>query len=315
MAPSGRRGGSIPPPAFAAEPHPVHFLLAFLAWIAGVVVATSLLTPPLFALFEGWRPGFVSFPRLLRRLAIPAALLLLWWILRRLEIRRWRQIGATGDGWRSGDALRAAAAGFAATLLLFGVELVAGSRVVEWEGTWWRPSLIVVAAIAIALREELVFRGAFLFPFGRLRGTGAILQALLVPGVYAAAHFARSQPKGIAVTWVAGFELWGALVRGAWGHPEAFTGLFALGLFLHLLARRQGHVWGAVGFHAGAVTAIQLGGDLTEGLNPRHTLFFADGLLPGWGAALVLGAACLLLLRPPARHRGSNSPERGPVPS
>ena len=313
MIPHGRRGGPTPAPAFAAEPRPVLFLFAFLAWIAGVVVVTSLLTPPLFALLEGWKPGFVSFPRLLRRIAIPAALILLWWILRRLEIHHWRQIGATREGWRRGDALRAAAAGFAATLLLFGLELVAGGRVMQWEGAWWRPALIVAAAIVIALREELVFRGALLFPFGRLRGAGAFLQILLIPAVYAAAHFARSQPKGIVATWAAGFELWGALVRGAWGHPEAFTGLFALGLFLHLLARRQGHVWGAVGFHAGAVTAIQLGGDLTEGLNPRHTLFFADGLLPGWGAALVLGAGCLLLLRPPTRHRDSGAQQTGKV--
>ena len=305
MNSSGRRGGPAPAPAFAAEPRPVLFLFAFLAWIAGVIVVTSLLAPPLFTLLEGWKPGFVSFPRLLRRLAIPAALLLLWWILRRLEIRRWRQIGTTREGWRRGDARRAAAAGFAATLSLFGIELVAGSRVMQWEGTWWRPALIVVAAVVIALREELVFRGAFLFPFGRLRGAGALLQLLLIPAVYAAAHFARSQPKGIVVSASAGFELWGALVRGAWAHPEAFSGLFALGLFLHLLARRQGHVWGVVGFHAGAVTAIQLGGDLTEGLNPRHTLFFADGLLPGWGAALVLAAGCLLLLRPERISNGS----------
>ncbi len=294
--PSGGRGGS----AFAPEARPGAFLLALFGWVAGVVMLTSLATPALFAPIEAAWPDSISFARLLRRLAIPAALLLLWWIARRLEVRHWRQLGATREGWRSGDVWRAAAAGFAASAALFLVELLTGDRVVEWEGTWWRPALIVAAAVGIALREELVFRGAFLFPFGRLGGAGGLLQAFLLPALYAAAHFARGQPKPATVDWSSGFDLWAGLVRSAAAHPPAFTGLFALGLFLHLLARRQGHVWGAVGFHAGAVAAIQLGGDLTEGIDKQHTLFFADGLLPGWGAALVLGAACLLLLRRPA---------------
>lgn len=302
------RGGR--PTAFASTARPARFVLALLGWVAGVVVLTALATPALFAAFEAWRPGSISFPRLLRRLAIPMALLLLWWITRRLGVRHWRQIGATREGWRGGDLGRAAAVGFAASSALFAVELLSGDRVAAWEGTWWRPAFIVVAAVVIALREELVFRGAFLFPFGRLGGASALLQALLLPGLYAAAHFARGQPRPLAADARAGFELWAGLLRAARQHPEAFAGLFALGLFLHLLARRQGHVWGAVGFHAGAVAAIQLGGDLTEALNRRHTLFFADGLLPGWGAALLLGAGCLLVAR---RRPGPNGRGEGPA--
>src|SRR5512135_1748486 len=108
--------------AFAPRLRPGAFLLALFGWFLGVVLVTSLATPPLFAALEAWSPGLVSFPRLVRRLAIPAALLLLWWIARRLEIRHWRQLGATREGWRSGAAWRAAAAGFAATAVLFVVE-------------------------------------------------------------------------------------------------------------------------------------------------------------------------------------------------
>jgi membrane protease YdiL (CAAX protease family) len=311
MALLERRGLAPRHPAgsFAAELRPGRFLITFLAWVGGVVVLTSLATPLLFGMFEAWRPGFVSFPRLLRRLAVPLALGLLWWIMRRLGVRSWRQVGASREGWRGGDAWRSAAVGFAATALLFAIELAAGSRYLEWEGTWWRPALIVAAAALIALREELVFRGAFVFPFGRLRGAGRLAQALLLPGVYAAAHFARGPSLEREVGWGSGLELWGALLRGARAHPEAFVGLFALGLFLHLLAWRQGHVWGAFGFHAGAVAALQLGGDLSEGVDPKDTLFFIDGLLPGWGAALVLGGGCLVLLR---RRPGRDGARQGP---
>ena len=76
------------------------FLAALATWVGGVVLLTSLVTPPLHRAFAGEGPDAISFARLLRRLAIPVALLLLWAIARRRGGRHWRQLGATRAGWR-----------------------------------------------------------------------------------------------------------------------------------------------------------------------------------------------------------------------
>jgi hypothetical protein len=88
-----------------------------------------------------------------------------------------------------------------------------------------------------------------------------------------------------------GFRVWRQLPFAVGEHFEAAIGLFLTGALLYLLAARQGHVWGAVGVHAGAVAMLQLLGTATEPVVGRGALFFVDGILPGWGLSIALAAA------------------------
>jgi hypothetical protein len=303
--PATREAGS--GAAWASEPR-VGALVAGLAlWLAVTVVVSSLVAPFAFRAIESISPGAFPFDRVFRRVAMLVALvhLVIW--LRRSGVRRWADAGFTVEGRRSGAFPRWALAGILLAAALFMVDVVTGHRVVALALTPAGVAKALLGGTLIGLIEEGVCRGALVFPFGRLRGGALALAAAAISAVYSTGHFARGRTRLPEIDWTSGFELWGRVGSAIAASPEAWVGLFALGLLFDRLARRQGHVWGAAGLHAGAVAGIQLGSDLTDPA-PAGSLFFTNGLHPAWALTALLAVGWLLLAR--ERRRGGALPAR-----
>lgn len=285
---------------WAPASRPGALVAGLVVWLAVTVIVSSLLAPLAFRGVEALSPGAFPFDRVFRRVAMLVALvhLVIW--LRRTGVRRWADAGFTREGRRSGAFPRWALAGLLMAAALFAVELVSGTRVASFGLSVSGVAKALVGGTLIGLLEEGVCRGALVFPFGRLRGAALALAAGTISAVYSTGHFARGRTRLAEVDWTSGFELWGRVGEAIAASPEAWVGLFALGLLFDRLARRQGHVWGAAGLHAGAVAGIQLGSDLTDP-SPAGSLFFTNGLHPAWALTALLAIGWLLLAREPRR--------------
>ena len=275
------------PDAFAARARPGALVGGLALWLAVTIVASSLAAPFVHRALELAAPGAFPFDRVFRRVAMLVALVHLVVWLRRNGARSWPEAGFTRAGWASGAAWRAAAVGFAAVAALIAVELAAGTRTGDWELGAASVARALLGGVAIGLLEEGVCRGALVFPFGRLRGAALAAAAASVSAIYATGHFARGRTRLAEVDWTSGFELWGRVGEAIAAAPAAWVGLFVLGLLFDRLARRQGHVWGAAGLHAGAVAALQLGSDATDP-TAAGSLFFTNGLHPAWPLTALL---------------------------
>ena len=257
-----------------------------------VALVSALLAPWIFAAVEALAPGRYPFQRVFRRVAMLAALIAVVVGLRRAGVRRLADFGLR----RAPDGKRAIWVGVAwgvfAIAAAFGAELALGNRVAAPEAlTATKAASLLAGAAAIGVIEEALCRGALLFPFLPLSGVSLVVANGAVSALYATAHFLRGGGKPGAIDAWSGFRLWAELGRAIPDHVEAWIGLFLTGALLYLVARRQGHVWGAVGTHAGAVAALQLLGTATAPAMGRDPLFLVDGLLPGWGlSVLLLGA-------------------------
>ena len=282
------------PDAFADRARSGALVGGLALWLAVTVVASSLAAPFVFRLLESTSPGAFPFDRVFRRVAMLVALVHLVVWLRRAGARSWPAVGFTRAGWAGRGAWRAAAVGFAAVAALVVVELVAGTRLPRFELDASGVATALLGGVAIGLLEEGVCRGALVFPFGRLRGVGLAAAAGTISAVYATGHFLRGRERLAEVDWTSGFELWGRVGAAIARSPAAWVGLFVLGLLFDRVARRQGHVWGAAGLHAGAVAALQLGSDATDPA-ASGSLFFTNGLHPDWALTALLALAWLAL--------------------
>ncbi len=123
---------------------------------------------------DGLAPERFGFLRVARRVATVLAVVLLWYWFRGDRIRSFRSLGATREGWQTGVAWRYAIGGALTVGLLVACEGALGVRVLDLEvprwGPWLRAVEILVGAAAVALLEELVFRGALLFPVMDMMG-------------------------------------------------------------------------------------------------------------------------------------------------
>jgi len=271
-------------------------LLALLAvLVVGTVVVSAVAAPPAFWLVDALAPGRFPFRRVLRRVALLVAALLLVALRRPAGIVGWRDLGFVP--WREGrrSFLVAAAAGVAVISALFAVELELGTRIPAGTLTVVEAISALLGAVVIGLTEEALTRGALLFPFGRLAGWRFWIANLAVSAVYSTAHFGRGGAEITEVGWTSGWQVWARVPPSLVDHFEAWVGLFATGALFYALARRQGQIWGAAGLHAGAVLALQILGEWSDPAFDNRSLLLVDGRLPGYGLAAVAFVAMLLV--------------------
>ncbi|HSM15269.1 MAG TPA: CPBP family glutamic-type intramembrane protease [Thermoanaerobaculia bacterium] len=293
--------------AFAPEPRPLAVLGGVALWLGVTVVVSALAAPPLFHAIQSVAPGSFPFERVFRRVAMLVALvhLIVW--LRRAGVRSWAAAGFTSEGWRRGRVALVAGIGLASAAAMMIVDVLAGARLPELGLSAAGAAKAILGATLIGLVEEGAVRGALVFPFGRIAGAWRVAVVTLLCAVYSTGHFARTRGGFEVVDWTSGFELWQRTLDSALASPEPWIGLFALGLLFDTLARRQGHVWGAVALHAGAVAGIQLGSDLTANVPGHPSLFFTNGLHPSWLLAAILGVATIAVA---FAGRARSDPER-----
>ncbi|HEY8241367.1 MAG TPA: CPBP family intramembrane glutamic endopeptidase, partial [Kiritimatiellia bacterium] len=124
----------------------------------------------------------------------------------------------------------------------------------------------VLGAALVGLCEEAFFRG---FVFGAIRSRSAFWTAAVLSSVFfSAIHFFRPDAPlaNVPITWSSGFELMPYLFsKFKWSSDWAYMiTLVLMGLTLCLYYERQGHLFTAIGLHAGWVWAMRLGGEVFD---------------------------------------------------
>jgi membrane protease YdiL (CAAX protease family) len=311
------RSGS-PSPERALLILTVYFATVFLGgalvapWIHGAVGALARVVPALETLAD------YSFRRYVHRSILGLALLGLWPYARALGVRSWRELGVVGPRGHG----RALAAGLAAGIggIAIGTLLVvgAGARTLAADLTAGRlagmAAVAVVSALVVALIEEVLFRGVL---FGALRRAADWRWALLVTSaIYALVHFFGSPRAELPITWTSGLEILPSMLAGFVNVAElipAATTLTVAGVALGLSFQRLGHLWFAIGLHAGWVLWVRSYSLVTRGLPDVDTRFWGgDIMIDGWLALVVMSLTLAgVLLWLPGGSRELSPPTPG----
>jgi membrane protease YdiL (CAAX protease family) len=233
------------------------------AYLAAVIVLGALLAPPLYWGAQ-WLAGHgilrslaeFKFQKYFDRAAMVAALLLLWPMVRWLDVKGWRDLGLEPDrrwGRHLAVGFIIAAVGVGAmgfAYVHFGVYRFRPA------GQWGKLPMIALSAAAVAVVEESLFRGAIL---GLLRRSLVPYAALFwVTTLFAIVHFLKPDENFDPgpIGWLSGSTM----------IPQAFhqfadlqtvlaglTTLFALGWLCGEAALRTRALWMSMGLHAGVV--------------------------------------------------------------
>ena len=269
--------------------------------VAAAVIFSSLAAPPLYEALDRADLGEFPFRRLLRRLAELAAAIGLVVAFRRPGAGAFSHIGLRTAPAAWPDAARAALGSAALTAAVLAFEFGLGHRQAAGTATAELVLGSAISALLVGLVAQLCCSGLLLFGDGPRRGPARVAAGSSVGAFFATAHFLRGGRDPATVDWLAGWRLWAEVPQGLLQYREAWVGLFTLGLTLYLLAARQGHPWGAVGAHAGAVAVLQIVGELSDVPAGAEQTFLVDGLLPGYGSAALLLPGILWLAARPAR--------------
>ena len=255
--------------------------IAFALYVAAAFLVPAVLAWPLHAGLAAMGMTF-PFERLVFRLMELCALVGLWPLL---AVLGRRGAAAWGFGaprfWRS--LLFGLAAGTAMMAAPVAVLVAAGVRVPDPAVTIgldtvarWAP-LMLAAALAVALVEEVWFRGAL---FTALRNAGSAAAAGVTSLLYALVHFIRpdSQVPPGSERWRSGLEaVAGSFDRlGSIAIWDSFLALCIAGAFLAWRRIETGGVAECIGIHAGWVIVISVAKQATV-------------LDPGAAGALLVG--------------------------
>jgi hypothetical protein len=289
-----------------------------LLYLAGVVLLGALGAPALFwagqfLIAHGILPGLagIDFESYFHRALLVAALVLLWPLLRALQVRRWRDLGLAKN-LRGGSDVAVGFAIAAIPLLCCGAVLIA-LRIYSLRHAflWHKMPEVLFAASVVPILEELLFRG---FILGVLLRSFSRLSALLMTSaLFSVVHFLKAPEQtspNESVTWLSGFV---SIAHSFWqfGDPlllaAGFLTLFIIGCILADARLQTRSLWLAIGLHSGWIFA-----NGTFGRAARR----AATALPWIGKDLLVGIVPLMialaswmLMRWWVKHENARTPQ------
>ena len=264
--------------------------------LVGALLAPCLFWGAQFLVAHGWLTflGRYDFETFFHRALLVAALILLWPLIRSLEVRSLRDLQLSENPHRSRDLL----AGFILSWLpLFccaAILLAAHVYSVRTAINFVAFAKLQVAAAIVPLIEETFFRGLVL---GILLKSGRrYLSILVTSALYSIVHFLKAPDRtSEQVTWFSGFNsIAHAFVQ--FTDPilvaAGFTTLFLIGWILADGRLQTRSLWLPIGLHAGWIFTAGAFNKIA-----RHDLI----ALPWLGKNLLvgivpLGVACLTWL-------------------
>ncbi len=274
-------------------------------YVIGVFIAAALGAPWLYravrtaAAYAPLLAPLAAHPmhRYLQRLLLACALAALPLLLRSLGIRRWRDLGLARPMAYRRTLATGALIGAGTMLAAAALPVAAGARVFDPSATPGRVVVRIVTALAVApavaLVEELMFRGIIDGGLRRARASGAALA--VSSAFYAAVHFLGRPGTPALVTWWSGLTTLVGMLAGLadlGAFLPAFLTLWLVGASLGSLYQRAGTLLANVGVHAGGIFVLQLYGLVTTDVQGADARVWGTGrLLDGWAALGVVLAA------------------------
>jgi len=278
----------------------IYFVLVFLGgallapwlyWLAHVLAAHGLF-------FEKLSSN--PFHRFVDRALLGAALLGLWPLLRSCRMLHWRDLGLKIGSRSTAEVAFGFLLGFGSLACVALLAILLGGR--SFNATHSSAQIMghvfsaALAAIIVAILEELLFRGAL---FGVLRKTMPWQAALVVSSaVYSGVHFIQSVDQPGAIHWYSGLVLLVEMFRRGPPFIPAFLTLFVAGACLALAYQRTGALYFSIGLHAGWIFWLSFYKLLTRPARAAHPSFWGtDKLIDGWLAFALLAVVLLLISR------------------
>jgi membrane protease YdiL (CAAX protease family) len=279
-----------------------------LLYFAGVVLFGALIAPPLYwfghsAAASHLVPALAEFDfdSYFHRALLLVAVVLLWPLLRSLQVRSAQDLGLQKNQRAAADGiigfLIASVPFFAFGAVLVGV----GVYSLRQNFLWPKMPAVLAASIVVPIVEELFFRG---FILGILvRGWSRLNAIFLTSALFSIIHFLKPPENALpndSIDWLSGFI---SIGHSFWqfGDPlllgAGFFTLFAVGWILADARLETGSLWLPIGLHAGWIFANGtfskaahreslilpwLGKDLLVGILPLMLALASWALVRGW---------------------------------
>lgn len=299
----------------------IRSLAWLLAYVSLVFLGGALLAPWLWrgahqmAAYGVW-PWLAEQPfhRFLNRSFLILAVAGLWPFLRATGLNTWQGVGLERRaGWWKQLGL-----GFVIGFLSLGLMLAAawcvGARHFHVSSSalaLWKHLLnAAVAALAVGIMEELVFRGTV---YGLLRRALPWSLALVTASVFfGLVHFLNSPHSPKVVAWNSGLAMLETMVRH-WTNLSALmpdlANLVLVGIILALAYQRSGALYFSIGLHAGWVFWMKAAG-LVWVLAPKTDVkvWGTAKLVDGWAATVPLALVLFWIWR---RRWTKSTPDTG----
>lgn len=299
-------------------------VLALVLYLLAVFAGGALLAPWLYRGVQALAESIpalegiarMPFARYVNRAVMLMALLGLPLYIRRAGIASWRDAGVPSGGIRWKRFGAAFALGFVSLAAVCLIALAAGGRELrprtpgELAGQFLG---VLATALAVAVIEELLFRGAF---FGGLRRAMRWPAALAWSSVvYAIVHFMGRPENPPQVDWLSGLRVMPTMLAGMTELHTLVPGFLSLalaGVILGLAYQWTGDLSASIGIHAGWIFWLKFYGFATRSVEGADTWFWGTRkLVDGWlafAALVVVLTAVVLIAR---RSRGSADPASG----
>lgn len=237
---------------------------ALLIIVAGVVLISCAITPPLFYFIEQtWQDFPWPYSRVFDRVILLVAVILIYTQRKNLRLPPFTSMFGSSGRWKQFLLLGfLVAAGSALAVMPIVVSpdhgLGWGDRA-PWSVWAGRIGKVFLTAVAVSLLEELIFRGV-IYSSVRQR-LSHYPAAMIISLVYAVVHFLAPNKGFVVDTWnpVVGFQYFATLLTRL-VEPGIVSGLFGLwlvGMVLCEAVYRTRGLYLSLGLHAGWIFAAK----------------------------------------------------------
>jgi uncharacterized protein len=253
---------------------------------------------------SGWTG--IPFRRVVDRCLIALAVLGLWPFVKALGVRSCEELGLKKYPQLGGDLAIGLAVGSALLLIAATVSIAVGASHWVPRGGW--PKQIgsaLASATAVAILEEVLFRGAIYTALARVWGPAAGLG--VSSALYGILHFFGRPEDPDVIDWKAGFTMLGRMLSGFVDFQQVVPGFFSLtllGVILAIAFRRTGALFMSMGLHAGIVFWNKLYAFATDTTPNANTWFWGtEKLVDGWFCftLLVIATICFTKVSSPRK--------------
>jgi membrane protease YdiL (CAAX protease family) len=288
---------------------------ALLIYFVVVFVGGALLGPVLYKVCHGFNSlAKVPFHRFVDRAVLGLALICLWPLLKVMRITSWAELGFRNPDEKWRDVVPGFLIGFCSLAVVAFLSIATGARKSHLPSSGHEIASHLLsaglAAIVVAILEEILFRGAL---FGSMKRAWRWRTALVMSSIiYAMAHFVQKAPEPTVVTWRSGLAMLPQMFANLGDLqalvPKVFV-LFVAGVILAVAYQRSGSLFLSIGLHAGWIFWLKSYRFVSAPIPGEASwLWGTDELINGWLSFFVLVGILVIIDRMYPRNKLQPSP-------